>query len=97
MENQNVKKGRGRPRKLTDEERKNNKTKYMLNKEWYCDICKTGRNCTLAGKSCHLNTQLHAKNIINCKIADGTFKPMVPLATVELITGMLKESARRLK
>ena len=26
----------------------------MLNKEWYCDICKTGHNYTLAGKHCHL-------------------------------------------
>ena len=57
IQNQNVKRGRGRPRKLTDEERKNNKTTYMLNKEWYCDICKTGRNYTLAGKSCHLKTK----------------------------------------
>ena len=33
MENQNVKvKKRGRPRVLTDEERKNRKTEYMLNK-----------------------------------------------------------------
>ena len=33
------------------------KTKYMLNKEWYCDVCKTGRNYTLAGKHCHLKTR----------------------------------------
>ena len=39
MEKQNVKRGRGRPRKLTDEERIKNKTKYMLEREWYCDIC----------------------------------------------------------
>ena len=67
MENQNVKRGRGRPKKyLTEEERKNavkqQKTKYILDKEWYCDICKTGRNYTLAGKSCHLQTKKHKKN-----------------------------------
>ena len=57
MENQNVKRGRGRPRVFTNEEIKNHKSAYMLNKEWYCDICKTGRNYTLAGKSCHLKTK----------------------------------------
>ena len=63
MENQNVKRGRGRPKKyLTEEVRKNNKTTYMLNKEWYCDICKTGRNYTLAGKHCHLKTEKHRLN-----------------------------------
>ena len=69
MENQNVKRGRGRPKVFTDEERKNHKTTYMLNKEWYCDICKTGRNYTLAGKSCHLKTKKHLKNVheINIK------------------------------
>ena len=34
----------------------------MLNKEWFCDICKTGRNYTLAGKHCHLKTLKHIKN-----------------------------------
>ena len=63
--NQNVKRGRGRPRVLTDAERKNNKTRYMLNKEWFCDICKTDRNYTLAGKGCHLKTIKHQKNIKN--------------------------------
>ena len=63
MENQNVMRGRGRPRVLTDEEKRNNKTKYMLNKEWYCDICKTGRDYSLAGKSCHLKTKKHQKNV----------------------------------
>ena len=69
MENQNVKRGRGRPKVFTNEEIKNHKTTYMLNKEWYCDICKTGRNYTLAGKSCHLKTKKHIKNVheINMK------------------------------
>ena len=62
MEKNNIKRGRGRPRILTDEERKNNKTKCMLGKEWYCDICNTGINYTLAGKHCHLKTKKHIKN-----------------------------------
>ena len=65
MENQNIK--RGRPKiYFTEEARKEafkkSKTKYMLNKEWYCDVCKTGRNYTLAGKHCHLNTIKHRLN-----------------------------------
>ena len=67
MDNQNVKRGPGRPKKYsTEEERKNalrqQKTKYMLNKEWYCDICNTNRNYTLAGKHCHLKSKKHIKN-----------------------------------
>ena len=63
MENQNVKRGRGRPKKYsTEEERIKNKTTYMLNRPWYCEICKTGRNYTLAGKHCHLNTIKHRLN-----------------------------------
>jgi len=27
-----------------------------------CDICKTGRNYTLAGKHCHLKTEKHRLN-----------------------------------
>ena len=61
MENQ-IKRGRGRPRKLTDKERIKNKTTYMLNRPWYCDICNTGRNYTLAGKHCHLKTVKHKLN-----------------------------------
>ena len=34
----------------------------MLNTPWYCEICKTGRNYTLAGKHCHLNTIKHRLN-----------------------------------
>ena len=67
MENQNFKRGCGRPKKyLTEEDKKNayrpQKTYYMLNKEWYCDICNTGCNYTLAGKWCHLSTKRHKKN-----------------------------------
>lgn len=64
MENKNVniKRGRGRPRVFTDEERKNHKTTYMLNKDWFCDVCKNDKNYTLAGKSCHMQTKKHRKN-----------------------------------
>ena len=62
MEANNVKRGRGRPRIFTDSERINRKTTYMLNKEWYCDVCKNGINYTLAGKWCHLKTIKHQKN-----------------------------------
>ena len=69
MENQNIKRGRGRPQVYkTEKERKEaltrSKTKYMLNKEWYCDVCKTGRNYTLAGKHCHLKTRKHQLNAL---------------------------------
>ena len=73
MENQK-KRGVGRPIKyLTQEEKKEavkqQKTKYMLNKEWYCDVCKNGLNYTMAGKWCHLNTNKHRRNtnIINLR------------------------------
>ena len=61
MENQ--KKKMGRPKIYTEEELKKKKTTYMLNKEWFCDICKTGRNYTLAGKHSHLKTKKHEKNL----------------------------------
>jgi len=61
---------RGRPKVyFTEEDRKEalkkSKTKYMLNKEWYCDVCKNGINYTLAGKWCHLKTKRHKKNANN--------------------------------
>ena len=78
MENQNIKRGRGRPKVFTNEELKKHKTEYMLNKEWYCDVCKTGRNYTLAGKHCHMKTFKHQKNlnvhIIMNKIIEITHK-----------------------
>ena len=33
----------------------------MLEKEWYCEICNTGINYTLAGKHCHMKTKKHIK------------------------------------
>lgn len=59
MKNETVKRRPGRPRILTAEQRKQNKTKYMLNKDWYCDICRNDINYTLAGKFCHLKTKNH--------------------------------------
>ena len=63
----NVKRCRGRPKiYFTEEDRKEalkkSKTKYMLNKEWYCNVCKNGINYTLAGKWCHLNKKIRKKN-----------------------------------
>ena len=67
MENEIIKKPRGRPRILTDEQRKQNKTRYMLNTAWYCQYCYPIINYTLAGKSCHIKTKKHKKyaNIYN--------------------------------
>ena len=59
MDNQSNKRGRGRPRVLTDDERRRNKTLYMLEKEWYCDVCNSEHNYTLAGKHSHINTKKH--------------------------------------
>ena len=55
---------RGRPRFYTDEERRQRKTDYMLHKEFYCKICKNGKNYTLAGKHNHLRTRKHYKNAL---------------------------------
>ena len=85
MENQDsqkIKRGRGRPKVFPDEEVKKHKTTYMLNKEWYCDICKTGRNYILAGKHCHLKAEKHVKNsrihdVMN-KIIDINAKKICP-------------------
>jgi len=55
------KKKRGRPKVFSNEEIKNHKTKYMVNKEWYCDVCKNERNYTLAGKWMHCKSKKHIK------------------------------------
>ena len=62
MENIQIKKERGRPRFYTEEEKKRNKTNYMLNKPWYCEVCNNGKNYSLAGKTCHLKTKKHMMN-----------------------------------
>ena len=49
----------GRKKIFTDDEIKKRKNKYMLQKEWYCDICANKTNYTLAGKTNHLRTKIH--------------------------------------
>lgn len=61
MEDKNIR--RGRPRVLTAEQRKINKSQYMLQKEWYCKTCNNNKNYTLAGKTCHLRTKKHHHGI----------------------------------
>ena len=34
----------------------------MKNTEWYCDVCKNGKNYTLRGKWSHLGTKKHERN-----------------------------------
>ena len=74
MENKEVKRGRGRPKGIhtpikyfSEKERvdaiRKSKTKYMLNKEWYCYECNNDHNYTLAGKHCHLRTIKHSNNV----------------------------------
>ena len=36
----------------------------MKSYEWYCDVCKNGKNYTLRGKFSHLNTRKHSKNLL---------------------------------
>ena len=63
MENQNIKRGRGRPKIFTDEEVKKHRNDYMLNKDWYCDVCNTGINYKMAGKTNHRRTKMHKKKV----------------------------------
>ena len=35
----------------------------MLNKEWFCDICKNDKNYIMAGKTLHCRTKKHIKNL----------------------------------
>jgi len=65
IESNIIKRQRGRPRVLTDEQRIKNKTAYMLNKPWFCEICNNELNYSLAGKSLHLRTLKHQKKICN--------------------------------
>ena len=63
MQKADVKRGRGRPKKFTSEEIKEHRTVYMLTTPWYCHLCKTDRNYTLAGKTCHTKTKKHRDNL----------------------------------
>ena len=64
MENENEKKGRGRPKKYSNEEEKEaikqKRKKCIPKKTWFCDTC--GRTYTLASKLSHLNTKKHKFN-----------------------------------
>ena len=44
------------------EYRKIYRNQKMKNTEWYCDICKNGKNYTLRGKWSHLGTKKHERN-----------------------------------
>ena len=64
------KRGRGQhgPSKyFTEKERvdaiRKSKTKYMVNKEWYCYVCNNDVNYKLAGKHRHLGTNKHLNNV----------------------------------
>ena len=61
MDNQKVKKHK------TEGERKDtirrSKTRYMLSKIWYCEVC--DREYCLTGKTQHLKTVKHNKNLQN--------------------------------
>ena len=46
----------------TSDEIRKHRTNYMLNKDWFCDICK--HRYSLAGKTCHLRTSKHINNLI---------------------------------
>ena len=67
MEQEQSKKVHGSTKYFTEKYRKlaitKSKTKYMLNKPWFCDVC--NHDYTLAGKWCHLKTKKHQKNTSN--------------------------------
>ena len=60
MDNQLIKK----KRIITPEQRKQ-RTKYMINFEWYCPTCKNGKNYKLNGKTLHCRTKMHLMNLEN--------------------------------
>ena len=44
--------------------RKIYRNQKMKNTEWYCDVCKNGKNYTLRGKWSHLLTKNHERNYL---------------------------------
>ena len=40
------------------------RNKYQKNKEWYCDVCKNGKNYTFRGRTKHEQTQKHQRNLL---------------------------------
>ena len=61
------KKKRGRP-SIPMEFKKQNRTNWMLNSVWYCDICNNGINYRYTGKSNHLKTQSHQRLVEKIKL-----------------------------
>ena len=64
MENQVKRKRGGQIKYHTEEERKaaiRSQTKYMLNKEWYCDICRNDFNYWMSGKWKHISSKRNHK------------------------------------
>ena len=56
------KRKRGRP-SIPMELKKQNRTNWMLNSKWYCDICDNGINYRYTGKSNHLKTKSHQRRV----------------------------------
>ena len=42
---------------------KKSKTKYMVNRCWYCDICNNNKDYKLAGKWTHIKSLKHQKSV----------------------------------
>ena len=40
---------------------------YLKDIEWYCDVCKNGKNYSLRGKWSHLMTKKHERNYFAMK------------------------------
>ena len=57
----------GRKKIFTEDEIKKRRSEYMMQKEWYCDICANTVNYTLAGKTNHLRTKRHALYVKLCE------------------------------
>jgi len=61
----------------TEEERmkalRASRNKYQKNKEWYCDICKNGKNYTNGGKTTHQKTKKHLQNSLLGKKQEMVF------------------------
>ena len=49
-------------KKKTSNKIKRSKTKYMLNKSWYCDIFNNDKDYKLAGKWTHLKSKKYKKS-----------------------------------
>ena len=47
------------------EYRKIYRNQKLMNTEWYCGVCKNGKNYTARGKHMHLRTKKHKCNYYN--------------------------------